>query len=122
MCVVKNEFESGNKFCTYFVDLIAVNLVSWIFIIVVFLRELFIKLCRFDKIVLSDEVFQVIMFVLWLVLVLVLGAGVEMFGSGGKCGYSFMFSKQRSDSVISLFGRKMDFLWSVIGVSRVFWL
>ena len=94
----------------YFVDLIAVSLVFWIFIIVVFLRELFIKLCKFERVVLSNEAFQVIMFVSWLVLVLVLGAGVGMFGGVGGCEYSFMFSKQRSDSVINLFGRKKYFL------------
>ena len=32
-----------------------------------------------------------------------------MFGSGGGWEYSFMFSKQRSDSVISLFGRNGNF-------------
>jgi hypothetical protein len=106
----------------YLVDLVAVSLVSWIFIIAVFLRELFIKLCKFGKAVLSEEAFQVIMFVSWVVLVLVLGAGVGMFGSGGGCEYSFMFSKQRSDSVINLFGRKGNFLWSVIGVGGVSWL
>ena len=44
-------------------DLVAVSLVSWMFIIVVFPREWFIKLCRFGKAVLSDAAFQVIMFV-----------------------------------------------------------
>ena len=71
---------------------------------------------------LSDEAFQVIMFVSWLVDVMVLGIGVRMFGSGGGCVYSFMFSKHRSDSVISFAGRKGNCLWSVIGVGGVSWL
>jgi hypothetical protein len=100
---------SGNRFCIYFVDLVAVSLVSWITMIAVFMREEFIKLCRFGKAVLSDEAFQVIMFVSWLVSVLILGANVGMFGSGGGCEYSFIFSKQRSDSIINLFGRKGKF-------------
>ena len=94
----------------YLVDLVAVSLVSWIFIIAVLLREWFIKLCRFGKAVLSDEAFHVIIFVSWLVFVIVLGAGVGMFGSGGGCEYSFIFSKHRSDSVISFTGRKGNFL------------
>ena len=120
--LLKISLYSGNRFCMYFVDLVAVSLVYWIFIIIVFLRELFITLCKFGRDMLSDEAFQVIMFVSWLVLVLVLGAGVGMFGSGGGCEYSFMFSKQRSDSVINFFGRKMNFLWIVIGVGGVSWL
>ena len=47
----------------YFVDLVAVSLVSWIFIIDVFVREWFIRLCKFGKVVLSDEAFQIIIFV-----------------------------------------------------------
>ena len=48
--------------------------------------------------------------------------GVGIFGSGGGCEYSFMFSKQRSDSVISFSGRKGNFLCSVIRVGGVSWL
>ena len=36
--LLKMSLYSGNRFCMYFVDLVAVRLVSWIFIIVVFLR------------------------------------------------------------------------------------
>ena len=54
---------------------------------------------------LSDEAFQVIMFVSWLVNVLVLWMDVGMLGSGGGCEYSLMGSKQRSDSLISFSGR-----------------
>ena len=71
---------------------------------------------------LSDESFQVIMFVFLLVFVMVLGVGVGMSGSGGGCEYSFIFSKHRSDSVIIFSGRKGNFLWSVIGVGGVSWL
>ena len=37
MCVVEMRLYSGNRFCMYFVDLVAVSLVSWMFIIAVFL-------------------------------------------------------------------------------------
>jgi hypothetical protein len=87
-----------------------VNLVSWIFIIAMLLKEWLIKLCRFGKVVLSDEAFHVIIFVSWLVFVIILGIGVGMFGSGGECEYSSMLSKHRSDSVINLSGRKGNFL------------
>ena len=50
------------------------------------------------------------------------GVGVKVFGSGGGCEYSFMFSKHQSVSVLSLFGRKGNLLWSVIGVGGVSWL
>jgi hypothetical protein len=72
--------------------------------------------------VLSDEAFQVIMFVSWLVFVMILGVGVGIFGSGGGWEYSFMFSKHRSDSITSFAGRKGNCLWSVIGVGGVSWL
>ena len=39
-------------------------------------------------------------------LVLVLGSGVGVTGGGDGCEYSLIFSRQRSDSVINLFGRK----------------
>ena len=68
------------------------------------------RLCRFGKAVLSDDAFQVIMLVSRFVVGFILGTGVGMFGSGGGCEYSFMFSRQRSDSVINLFGRNGNFL------------
>jgi hypothetical protein len=37
--LLKINLYSGNKFCMYFVDLVDVSLVSWIFMIVVLLRE-----------------------------------------------------------------------------------
>ena len=39
------------------VDLIAVSFVSWMVIIVVFVRELYMRLCKFGRAVLSDEAF-----------------------------------------------------------------
>ena len=71
---------------------------------------------------LSDEAFQVMMLVSWLVCGIILGVGVGVFGSGGGCEYSFMFSRYRSDSVISFLGRKGNFLWSMVGVGGVSWL
>ena len=37
--LLKISLYSGNKFCMYFVDLVAVSLVSWILMIAVFLEE-----------------------------------------------------------------------------------
>ena len=54
--------------------------------------------------------------------VIILGVGVGMFGSGGGCEYSFMFSKHMSDSVINLSGRKGNFLCIAIGVVGISWL
>ena len=63
-----------------------------------------------------------IMFVSWSVRVIILGVGVGMFGSGGGCEYSFMFSKHMSDSVINFSGRKGNFLCIAIGVVGISWL
>ena len=63
-CVLsKMSPNSGNKFCMYIVDLFAISLFSWICMIVVLFRELFIRLCKFGNDVLSDDPFRVIMFV-----------------------------------------------------------
>ena len=120
--LLKMSLYSGNRFCMYFVDLVAVSLVSWILTIAISVREWFIRLCKFGKAVLSDEAFQVIIFVSWLVYMLVLGVGVGVFGSGGGCEYSSMFSRHRSDSVINFSGRKGYFLWIVSGVGGISWL
>ena len=37
--LLKISLYSGNRFCMYFVDLVAISLVSWIVMIVVLLRE-----------------------------------------------------------------------------------
>jgi hypothetical protein len=84
-CVLlKMSLNSGNKFCIDFVDLFAVSLVSWICIIAVLVSELFIRLCRFGSDVLSDDAFQVIIFVSCSVsvLILLIGAGVRGVGVG----------------------------------------
>ena len=101
-CVLlKMSLNSGNRFCMYFIDLFAVNLVSWICMIAVLFTELFIRFCKFGNDVLSDDAFYVIMFVSCSVSVLVLMIGVGVVGSGGGCEYSLMFSRQRSASVIN---------------------
>ena len=104
--LLKMSLNSGNRFCMYFVDLFAVNWVSWICMIVVLLRELFTRFCKLGSDVLSDDAFHVIMFVSYWVLMLVLVIGVGVVVSGGGCEYSLMFSRHLSVSVISLCGRK----------------
>jgi hypothetical protein len=94
----------------YFVDFVAVSLVSWIFKIAVSLRELLSRLCKFGKAVLSVEAFQVTILVSWFVVMLILSVGVGVSGSGGGCVYSVIFSKQRSDYNINVFGRNGNFL------------
>ena len=73
--------------------------------IVVLFRELFIRLCKFGNDVLRDDAFHVIMLVACSVFVLILVIGVEVTRGGGGCEYSVMFSRHRSVSVISWFGR-----------------
>ena len=120
--LLKISLYSGNRFCIHLVDLVAVSFVSWMFIIAVFLEELYTRFCRFGKAVLSEDAFHVIIFVSSLVLMFILGGGVGMFGRGGGCEYSFRLSKQRRASVINLFGKKGNFLWSMVGVGGVSWL
>ena len=120
--LLKMSLNSGNRFCIYFVDLFAVSLVSWICMIAVLFRELFIRLCRFGNDVLSDDAFHVIVFVSCSVLVLILVIGVGAAGSGGGCEYSLMFSKHLSASVINWFGRKGNSFLRVIDVGVVTWL
>ena len=122
-CVLlKMSLNSGNRFCIYFVDLFAVSLVSWICMIAVLFRELFIKFCRFGSDVLSDDAFQVIMFVSCSVLMFVLVIGVGAAGSGGGCEYSLIFSKHLSVSVINWLGRKGNSFLRVLDVGMVIWL
>ena len=123
VCVLlKMSLYSGNKFCIYLVDLVAVSFVSCMFMIAVFVGVLFMRFCRFGRVVLSEDAFHVMMLVSWFMSKFVLGKGVGVFGVDGGCEYSFRFSKQRNDSAISLVGRKGNSFWSVIGVCGVFWL
>ena len=120
--LLKMSLNSGNRFCMYFVDLFAVILVSWMCMIAVLFRELFTKFCKLGTDVLSDDAFHVIIFVACSVSVLILIVGVGLAGSGGGCEYSSIFSRHRRTSVISLFGRKGNLLWRVVGVGVVSWL
>ena len=72
----------------------------------VLFKALFIRPCRFGNDVLSNDAFHVIIFVSWLVSMLVLVVGARLVGSRGGCEYSLMFSRHRSASVTSWFGRK----------------
>jgi hypothetical protein len=85
-------------------------------------KVLFTRLCKFGNDVLSDDVFQVIIFVSCSVLVLILVIGVGAAGSGGGGEYPFMFSKHLSVSVINWFGRKRIFFLRVIDLGVVTWL
>ena len=90
--------------------------------IVVLFRELLIRSCKFGSDVLSDDAFQVIMFVSCSVLEFILVIGVGAAGRGGGCEYSLIFSKHLSVSVINWFGRKENYFLRVIGVGVVAWL
>ena len=62
--LLKMSLYSGNRFCIYLVDLVAVGFVSCMYMIAVFVGVLFMRLCKFGRVVLSDDAFQVIMLVL----------------------------------------------------------
>ena len=106
----------------YFVILFVVSLVSWIWMIAVLLKELFVRLCKFGNEVLSDEAFHVIMLVSCSVSVLIRIIDVGMAGSGGGCEYSLIGSRHRRASLINWFGRKGNLLWRKAGVGVVFWV
>ena len=63
----------------YFVDFVAVNLVSCIVIIVGLFVVLDISSCRFGRAVFSDEAFHVIKYVLWFVVWFIWRCCVGMF-------------------------------------------
>ena len=68
-CVLlKINLYSRNKFCIYFVDFVAVSLVSYIVMIVGLVAMFEIRLCMFGKVVFKDEAFHVMLCVLWLVV------------------------------------------------------
>jgi hypothetical protein len=81
--LLKMSLNSGNKFCMYFVDLFAVSLVSWMWMIAMWFGESFIKLCRLGRAVLRDEAFHVIMFVSHALSVLIRMVGVGVARGGG---------------------------------------
>ena len=90
--------------------------------IVVLFRELLIRSCKFGSDVLSDDAFQVIIFVSWSVLEFILVIGVGATGNRGGCKYSLIFSKHLSVSVINWFERKGNSFLRVIGVVVWLWM
>ena len=75
VCVLLNiSLLLGNRFCMYFVDLVAVTLVSCIVMIV---GLLIMSCCRFGRVVFRDVAFHVVMwvlrFVFWIFVVCVGG-------------------------------------------------
>ena len=102
--LLKSSLYLGNKFCMYFIDFVDVSLVSWIFKIDVFLRELFIWLCKFGKDVLSEEVFQVIILVSWFVVMFILDVGVGVSESGGGVCINLCFLSNRVVLILICFG------------------
>ena len=68
-CVLLNiSLYFGNKFCIYFVDFVAVSLVSCIVMIAGLFGVLVIRSWRLGRVVFSDEAFEVIIYVLWLIV------------------------------------------------------
>ena len=73
-CVLLNiSLYCGNRFCMYFVDFVAVSLVSCIVIIAGSFGVFDISWWRFGKDVFNEEAFHVIMCVLWFVVWIVWG-------------------------------------------------
>ena len=71
-CVLLNiSLYCGNKFCIYFVDFVAVNLVSCIVMIAGLFVVFDISWWRFGRAVFSDEAFHVLICVLWFVVWLI---------------------------------------------------
>ena len=90
----------GNKFCMYFVDLVAVTLVSCIVIMVGFCV---ISKCRFGRAVFSAAAIQVMICVLkFVVLMVCLFGGGLLWGCGG-CEYSIIGSLCFKVSLSSFF-------------------
>ena len=112
----------GNKFWMYFMDFVNVSLVSWMIIIAVFICVWIMRPCKLGKVVLSEDTFEVIMFVSRLVLLFILVVCVGTFGGGGGWEYSYSVSKHLRDSCINLFGRKGNLFWITVGVGGISWL
>ena len=80
--LLKISLYSGNSFCIYFVDFVAVSLVSCIVMIVGLVVVFEIKLCIFGRAVFRDEAFHVMMCVLWLVVCMSWFCGNGGLGNG----------------------------------------
>ena len=108
-CVLLNiNLYWGNKFCIYFVDFVAVSLVSCIVMIAGLIGVLNISCCRFGRAVFSDEAFHVIMCVLWYVVWFIWGCCVGVLGSDGGWEYSSSGSLHFNDSVSRFSGKKRN--------------
>ena len=95
----------GNKFCMYFVDFVAVSLVSWIVIMAGLFVVLDIRWWRFGRAVFSEEAFHVLIYVLWFVI-WVNWAGIGgVLGSGGGWEYSSKGLLYLSVSMSNFWGR-----------------
>ena len=106
VCVLlKISLYSGNRFCIYFVDFVAVSLVSCIVMIAGLVVVFVIKLYMFGRAVFRDEAFHVMMYVLWLVVCIFGFCGTDIFGNGGGCEYSVMGSLHFRDSISKFLGR-----------------
>ena len=90
----------------YFVDFVAVNLVSCIVIIAGLFEVFDISLCRFGSVVFSDEALHVIMCVLRFVVWFVWGYDVGVMGSGRGWEYSGSGSLHFNDSISRFSGKK----------------
>ena len=106
-CVLLNiSLYCGNRFWMYFVDFVAVNLVSCIVMIAGLFGMFDISLWRFGRAVLSDEAFHVIMCVLRFVVWVAWEGSSGVLGSGGGWEYSCSISLHFNDSSSIFFGRK----------------
>ena len=111
VCVLLNiNLWSGNKFCMYLVDLVAVTLVSCIVIMAGFCVVI---RCRFGRAVFSDAAFQVIICVFRLVVLVVCICGGGLLWSCGGCEYSFIGSLCFSVSLSSFSGKNGNLFVSV---------
>jgi hypothetical protein len=89
----------------YFVDFVAVSLVSCIVMIVGFVVVFEIKLYMFDRVVFKDEAFHVMMYVLWLVVCIYSFCDNGVLGIGGRCKYYVMGSLHLRDSTSNFLSR-----------------
>ena len=81
--LLKISLYSGNRFCIYLVDFVAVSLVSCIVMIAGCVVLSVIKLYMLGKVVFKNEAFHVMMCVLWLVVCISWFCGTGVFGSWG---------------------------------------